>query len=53
MPDGEGSTLVKMWCSPQGFGCSEVSSEQRVPKLCSLFLPKISISAVISPTSCK
>lgn len=23
--DGEGSTLVKMWYSPQGFGYSEVS----------------------------
>ena len=33
MPDGEGSTLVKMWCSPQGFGCSEASSDQQVPKL--------------------
>lgn len=50
-PDGEGSTLVKMRCSPQGFGCSEVSNDQQVPKWRGLFLPKISIPAVISPTS--
>lgn len=35
-PDGEGSTLAKMWCSPRGSGCSEMSSDQQVPKLCAV-----------------
>lgn len=38
MPDGEGSTLVKMRCSPQSFGCRELSSDQQISKLGSLFL---------------